>query len=133
MYPKSVLTSNSFLTSNLLANLLSEQYNTLGVDFDGCLAVKINDENITTTGKYCLVKLNTPQLDYCSSTTEASKLGNLTTENDYVHLAAKKWLTIRNRFPVLAGLCVPAVCEATEVRHLLSMCKIQKLKANFLF
>lgn len=91
-------------------------------DFDGCLAVKIEDESITTHGKYCLVQLNTPQLDYCSSNVGAAKFGNATTK-DYIHSAARRWLNIRNRFPVLAGICVPAVCKATEVKDLLSMCK----------
>lgn len=125
-YLFTVLTANSFIASDLLVNLLTEQYNTLG-DFDSCLSVKIIDDSFSekksitsTIGKYCLLKLKSPQIGYCSSAEETSRLGNVT--KDYVHMAARRWLTIRNRFPILAGLCVPAVCEEDEVKSLLNQC-----------
>lgn len=129
-----VITANSIVTSNLASVLLAEEFSSLG-RFDDCLDVlkrrnaKEVDLKMTFTGKYCLVNVTTPRLPFISSyskndkTAFSAEQSNPPRKDYFSGVLANSWLTLRNRFPLVLGICVPSVCSETEVELLMRKCE----------
>lgn len=134
-----VITANSIVTSNLASVLLAEEFSSLG-RFDDCLDVLVKrrksgpeemDPKMSFTGKYCLVNVTTPRLPFISSYSKNDKTAAFSAEQsnpllpkDYFSgVLANSWLTLRNRFPLVLGICVPSVCSETEVELLMRKCE----------
>src|SRR5690625_3649926 len=111
-----VINSNSFMSRDFVSSLISEQYSNLG-DFDECL--EVNKEQLLFRSKYCLVSVNTPTLGQVDSANEVMQ--NFST--DYFTELAHNWLTVRNRFPFMHGVCVPSICTSAQLERLIQKCE----------
>ncbi len=110
---------------SLPIGLLSSNLVELG-DFDQCLAVDGQFEQVNFVGKYCLATVNLPRKPYQPVIYNASVLGTSKWKVDAVEL----WHILDNKFSISMGVCFPSICQEKEVRAVMRSCKYKNFEKN---
>lgn len=102
----------------LPSSLISEKFSSLG-DFDQCLSLRnLPSHSVNCShyykGKYCLVHLTTPQIDPTAPT-----VTNPILPEYYLQQLSLKWTRMDNRIINVNGICIPSICTAREINHLI--------------
>ena len=146
-----VINSNGLITTTnqLLANLASDQYISLG-HFDQCLSVSgyNNIENTSFRGKYCLAILSPPSKFSLKSflyydgkfvvdsnrpnVTKANNYDNNNNAENYLNETVRNWLMAGHRMPMVLPMCAPSLCTAQQLNTLLNQCNFYQFLLLYL-
>lgn len=95
------------------SSLLWDQLTSVG-GYDQCLDIKGFHHEIAFHGQYCLLDLRVRQQFQLKTGSENEM------QNFLAHVQ-----NVTRRFPLMLGLCIPSICSAQEINHLLDSCKIK--------
>lgn len=100
------------------SGILSGTTTELG-DFDQCLEVDGHFGGDHFVGKYCLATVNLPRANLFSP----SGLNRSSLKHEWMANRIEKWYQNDNYYAVATGVCFPSLCQAEEIKEMLTACE----------